>query len=404
MCKSRRWSRWVLVGAIILFPASLAIAQQGDNPFSGLGVEGEAAAVDPAAAAVESPAKEKSIVAAEGAEEGRTHTHSIDQDFCRCVGESDSKAVARIEKVLQSPLGSTGVDFADAPLEEVISSLQEDYGIPIQIDEPALEATGLDPTEQVTANLHNITLASALRLMLKRLNLVYIINDEVLLITTPEEADANLSTCVYNVREFVDDTSDRSMEELMDTIVSCVTTDSWAENGNGEAEIRSLRPGLLVISQTQDVHAEINSLLKAIHDMRGGADAGNAAGWGAKEVVTRQYVLQVDGDAEKLGGQVRELIIQSLPEVQWDGQLPDGQSVMLTVLGNRVIVRQTQPVQEKVAAVLKDSGVAAPARPNETHRRHGGRSPRDGNLSQVGGGGGGGGFFSPVSHPPRIDE
>ena len=122
-------------------------------------------------------------------------------------GSMDLKATGeaeqRIESALRGRCGTNGMDFTDTPLEEVVNLLQEDYGIPIQIDRPALEAIGLDPNEPVTVNLHNISLRSALRLMLKKLQLTYIIQDEVLMITTPEEAESQLVVKVYPVADLV---------------------------------------------------------------------------------------------------------------------------------------------------------------------------------------------------------
>jgi hypothetical protein len=394
MLRGHLWLRIALVAAVIIFPVSLASAQ--DDPFGDVAPSGPKSGVAPAVPAATAPAKETAVPEAK-----LPDAQLPIEDFCRCVGESDSAAVARIEKVLNGPLRSNGIDFTDTPLEEVINLLQDEYGIPIQLDIPALEATGLDPGEKITANLHNISLRSALQLMLKRLQLTYFIQDEVLLITTPEEAEAHLATCVYNVGGFIEDTGDASMEALIDTIVSCVQTATWAENGGGEAEIRPLRPGLLVISQTQDVHDEINSLLKAIRDMRGDEGGNGVAGRGDEEVVTRLYALQVKGDAETLGDQVREMIIQSIPDEQWEGRLPDGQSVTLTILDDRVIVRQKPSVHEKVATLLKDSGVAAPVRPSEINRDRAAGAPRHKDAEKREGDNKNGAYLLPA-HEPRV--
>ncbi len=394
---ARQWVCCAVMVAFACLPVTIASAE---DLFGGLGQDPaavQAAVVDPAAGTAESPAGEiASLTAglpAEGAAGGK--------DFCRCVGESDSAAVARIEKALSGPLRSTGLHFSETPLEEVVNLLQEEYGIPIQLDETSLEEVGLAPSEKVTISLNNISLRSALRLMLQKLQLTYIIQDEVLLITTPEEAESALLTCVYNVRGFMDDTSAKSMDALIDTIVSCVSTETWAENGGGEAEIRVPGPGLLVISQTQAVHEEINGLLSAIREMRDArpvaGDAGAAAAT-TDQVVTRSYVLQIKqpSDAEKLRNQVREMIVQSLPDEQWEGRLDDGQPVLLAVLSDRVVVLHKPAVQEKVQAALTDSGVAVPATSGEARRRRqatggGGRSAKGGEMG--GGGGGGGGFF-----------
>jgi hypothetical protein len=400
---------YAALGLIICFFAPVACAQEDDLFGSGGEVPAAipGAPADPAAAAVEALDADKTLLAAE-----QPATNAADgADFCRCVGESDSAAIARIEKALQGQLSSNGIGFSETPLEEVVSLLQEEYGIPIQLDEKALEATGIDSTEPVTINLRNISLKSALRLMLNKLNLTYIIREEVLLITTPEEAESQLRTCVYNVRGFIDDSSDKSMDALIDTIISCVRTETWAENGGGEAEIRPLKPGLLVISQTQAVHDDINSLLKSIRDMRDGnampMDGAAAPAADDQSVVTRSYILQVNypGQPGDLGERVRGMIVQSFPDTQWDGQLPDGQAVLLTVLPDRIIVRQTPHVHEQVETLVTDSGIASPATPLAVGR---GRGANRGGGAGAGGGGfggsGGGGFFSAPMHQPRVEE
>ena len=112
-------------------------------------------------------------------------------------------AEQRISDALTSPLKSTGLDFTEEPLESVVNFLQDEYDIPIQLDTPSLEDAGLTVDEPVTVNLKNITLRSALRLMLKRMQLTYVIRDEVLMITTPEEAEADLIAKVYPVADLV---------------------------------------------------------------------------------------------------------------------------------------------------------------------------------------------------------
>jgi hypothetical protein len=105
--------------------------------------------------------------------------------------------------------------------------------------------------------------------MLQQLQLTYLIQNEVLLITTPERADAELKICVYDVREIVGSSKEKdpAVGLLIDAIVACVATDTWAENGGGEAEIRWINPGFLVVSQTQAVHEEVRALLATIRDV-----------------------------------------------------------------------------------------------------------------------------------------
>lgn len=112
-------------------------------------------------------------------------------------------AEQRISEALQEPMTSVGLDFTETPLEEIIAFLRDEYDIEIQIDGPALEELGLRADEPITVNLRNISLRSALRLMLKGLELTYVIRDEVLLITTEEEALNTLTVKVYPVADLV---------------------------------------------------------------------------------------------------------------------------------------------------------------------------------------------------------
>src|SRR4029079_5523772 len=74
---------------------------------------------------------------------------------------------------------------------------------PVQLNQTALAEAGIGTDSPVTINLRNISLRSALRLMLKNLQLTYIIQDEVLIITTKEDAEKDLVVKVYPVADLV---------------------------------------------------------------------------------------------------------------------------------------------------------------------------------------------------------
>ncbi len=97
----------------------------------------------------------------------------------------------------------TMLEFNEAPLSEVVDYLKTANNIPIMIDKKALDDVGLGSDTPVTISLPGVTLRSALKLMLKELDLTYVIRDEVLKITTPEEAENELLTKVYPVADLV---------------------------------------------------------------------------------------------------------------------------------------------------------------------------------------------------------
>mgnify|MGYP002623647870 CR=1 FL=1 len=107
------------------------------------------------------------------------------------------------EKIFAALEDATTLEFIETPLQDVIDYLKDLHGIEIQIDHRALEDVGIGSDTPITRNLKGITLRSALRLMLKEMDLTYVVRDEVLQITTPEEAESELTTKVYPVADLV---------------------------------------------------------------------------------------------------------------------------------------------------------------------------------------------------------
>ncbi len=177
-------------------------------------------------------------------------------------------AEKRIEAALKSP---TQLEFIETPLQDVIDFLKDHHRIEIQIDTRALADVGIGTDTPVTKNLKGVSLRSALRLMLRELGLTHTIQDEVLLITTFEEADTRMTTVVYPVADLVrfreksgETWSD--FDSLIDTITSAVRPTTYDEvGGPGSVSPQSVgNTDTLVISQTQEVHREIAAFLKQL--------------------------------------------------------------------------------------------------------------------------------------------
>ncbi|WP_158265038.1 hypothetical protein [Blastopirellula marina] len=107
------------------------------------------------------------------------------------------------KKIFEQLNEPTKIAFIDTPLVEVVEYLKTLHGIEIQLNNRALEDVGLSPDVLVTRNLEGISLRSALRLLLKELELTYVVANEVLEITTPEDAESELVTKVYPVADLV---------------------------------------------------------------------------------------------------------------------------------------------------------------------------------------------------------
>ena len=114
--------------------------------------------------------------------------------------KKDSPNEQRIQRALSE---QTEVAFNDNPLEEALNYLKDLHGIEILLDKVALSADGIATDTQVNLNLSGVSLRSALRLLLEPLLLTYVIEDEVMKITTQVVADEKMSTRVYPVADLV---------------------------------------------------------------------------------------------------------------------------------------------------------------------------------------------------------
>jgi hypothetical protein len=115
------------------------------------------------------------------------------------------KAEARILAELEN---ETVMEFIDTPLRDVVDFVRDHHGIPIVIDNPSLEEVGIGTDVPMTTNLRGISLRRALKLLLDPLDLEVLVRDEVLFITTREEAEAHREVRVYDVSNLLGDDKD----------------------------------------------------------------------------------------------------------------------------------------------------------------------------------------------------
>ena len=125
-----------------------------------------------------------------------------------------------------------------------------------------------------------MNLKAALRLLLHELNMTYVVENDVLLLTTNEAAETKLATRIYPVSDILDKYRDENgnvyadFDSLMDGIKSTVAPQTWDEVG-GPGSIAKITMGTadaLVISQTQDVHEQIVNLLGRLREAKRQSD------------------------------------------------------------------------------------------------------------------------------------
>lgn len=191
------------------------------------------------------------------------------QEAVTMQSEAADAAEAKILRLLEGPVS---LDFREQSLEEVMNYLSDSIGLPIQFDLKALEDASIGPDLPVTCELPSMTVRSALSLLLGRLDLTWVIKNEVLLITTPEKAGNELITRVYPVHDLVvwrsGDRTVENYQHLIDMITATIAPTTWDEVG-GPGSIHEFRPSAaLVVSETREVHEQIVPLLAAVRQAR----------------------------------------------------------------------------------------------------------------------------------------
>jgi general secretion pathway protein D len=117
----------------------------------------------------------------------------------------EGRVLTPAEQEIQKSLGKlVEAKFNERPLGEVLETLSKMVGVNIHLDPQGLAAEGLTTDQPVSLNLAQpISLRSALNLLLENKGLGYMIQNEVLLVTSAQNKDKNTLTQVYYVADLV---------------------------------------------------------------------------------------------------------------------------------------------------------------------------------------------------------
>ena len=192
------------------------------------------------------------------------------QGYVHVESEAESRARLQIESAL-SRIGS--IDCVDKPLQELADDLGRRMGVSIVLAKSALADAAITDDTPVTAQISGVTYRSLLRLVLGDLKLAWTFRNEVIVITTPEDAESMLETRLYPVLDLVAPGSKTDEEfddydTLIDTITTTVEPDSWDDVGGPGTIAEYPVVGALVISQTTEIHEQVEKLLASLRRVR----------------------------------------------------------------------------------------------------------------------------------------
>ncbi|MGE5191701.1 MAG: hypothetical protein ACM3U2_04310 [Deltaproteobacteria bacterium] len=195
------------------------------------------------------------------------------------------------ETVLETLGQRIDVDFIDLPLEECIIRLGDQTELPFWLDRATLANEGVALDQPIRLKLKATRVESVLHLLLTPIQLEFLFENDVVVITTSSKAAEKLITRTYPVADLIPAPEKPEGEEttakkegsdarpalsrrampyrsLMQAIENTVAPDSWeALSGPG---VMSAVPQTrsLVIRQTWRIHREILQLLRDLRESK----------------------------------------------------------------------------------------------------------------------------------------
>jgi hypothetical protein len=173
-------------------------------------------------------------------------------------------AEARIHAELDKP---TVLEFISTPLEDVALYLKDYHKVEILLDRHALEQAGIGTDTPVTLNLRGVSLRSALALLLRGLGLTFIVDDEVVQITTRQEALRRLDTRTYDVSPLLGESGQvRDLTEVVEALLPAADDDEEDDDDDSRqlGHVVTGYRNLLIVRSNREGHADIEKLLRDI--------------------------------------------------------------------------------------------------------------------------------------------
>lgn len=117
----------------------------------------------------------------------------------RAAGEADSESQS-LHQVLERRFD---LSFENTPLKDVASHLTELTGVTFYLASKKLEEASISQDTPLNSSFKNIRLKAWLALALGELEMTYKVVEDLIVITTPEDAESSLEIRVYDCRDLL---------------------------------------------------------------------------------------------------------------------------------------------------------------------------------------------------------
>lgn len=148
------------------------------------------------------------------------------------------------------------LDFDRQPIGEVLSAIRSSYGLDSKLDDEMRRFLAAKPDAAVTIHVKNASLRSAMRQLLRCLDLGWSSEWETLTLTKREDADSTASVAFYPVGDLLagknaPSSNDNGLDALVETIVSGIASGDWGSPDGLDA----LNPTLISGNPSREWHS-----------------------------------------------------------------------------------------------------------------------------------------------------
>jgi type II secretory pathway component GspD/PulD (secretin) len=234
-----------------------------------------------------------------------------------------------LERILQEK--KVTLNLVNVPLKQAIDDIREMVGDNINIifDHTALEEANIRYDRPLTQSFTNLSLRSALNILLKDAKLTYIIKDQTITITTDEYARGKHKTVIYSVTDLVVpiDNHPSLAGQLIDAAYLENIDRHLNTHGNGYGANAFTGP----------------------HTLPNGQQVGSASG-GSENTLAGNPPKPVPG--QTLEELLMRLIRSTIAPDSWSDVGGKG-TIQYFPLGMALVVNQTQDIQEQIVDLLQ---------------------------------------------------
>lgn len=236
----------------------------------------------------------------------------------------------KIQYRLKQPIS---FNFKDAPLQQVIQDLTKLSGVQVQPDMRALQEARIDVNAPLSSNVEDVDMKFALNILLNPLHLTYIIEDQVLKITTENRTRGRLVRVTYPVGDLIVPVEDHPLPDVLD-IRKAIERSMMPPSFFGA---QSMMPPAYGLNQPVPVSSHSGGLASAFGSQN---PNGGMPGPMNKEK-TKDEMARI----------LKDLIMNTIAKDKWEDMGGNG-SIQYFPMGLAMVINQPQEVQEEIQLLL----------------------------------------------------